>query len=136
MAILHLNDVSEQIAQAYLNAPFAQQQRVKRILEEAILLWMDTINSQAISNQPSIANPEEEAIIQHTKGVCGGEACIHHTRIPIWTLVSLRSQGATDNELLEEYPTLVQTDLEAAWNYYQNHQNEIEQAIAKQDDDD
>ncbi|EDN69098.1 protein containing DUF433 [Beggiatoa sp. PS] len=133
MAVLHVNDVNEQVAQAYLNAPLAQQQRVKRILEKAILLWMDTSSFQAISTQTSTEN---EAIIQHTPGVCGGEACIRQTRIPVWTLVSLRSQGATDNELLEEYPGLAQTDLEATWRYYQNHQNDIEQAIAKQDDDD
>jgi len=34
--------------------------------------------------------------VQHTTGVCGGNACIRNTRIPVWTLVSLRSQGATD----------------------------------------
>jgi len=133
MAVLHFNDVNEQVAQAYLKAPLAQQQRVKRILEEAILLWMDTSGFQAISTQ---AFTENEAIIQHTPNVCGGEACIRQTRIPVWMLVSLRSQGATDNELLEEYPSLTQTDLEAAWRYYQNHQNDIERAIAKQDDDD
>jgi type III restriction enzyme len=134
MAVLHFNDVNEQIAQAYLNAPLSQQQRLKRILEEAILLWMDTSNFVAISTQTSIVSTENEAIIQHTPGVCGGEACIRQTRIPVWTLVSLRSQGATDNELLKEYPSLTQTDLEAAWHYYQNHQNDIEQTIAKQDD--
>ena len=63
MAVLHVNDVNEQVAQAYLNAPLAQQQRVKRILEEAILLWMDTSGFQAISTQTSTEN---EAIIQHT----------------------------------------------------------------------
>lgn len=56
MAVLHFNDVNEQIVQAYLNAPSAQQQRLKRILEEAILLWMDTSNFQAISTQTSIVS--------------------------------------------------------------------------------
>ena len=66
MAVLYFNDVNEQVAQAYLNAPLPQQQRVKRILEEAILLWMDTSDFQAISTQTSTEN---EAIIQHTPGV-------------------------------------------------------------------
>ncbi|MEN8219215.1 MAG: DUF433 domain-containing protein [Pseudomonadota bacterium] len=74
--------------------------------------------------------------VQHTTGVCGGNACIRNTRIPVWTLVSLRSQGATDNELFEDYPSLSQTDLDAAWAYYQHHKDEIDQAIAAQDDDD
>lgn len=73
--------------------------------------------------------------IQHTPGICGGDARIRNTRIPVWTLVSLRHQGATDRELLESYPTLTQSDLNAAWQYYQHHQTEIDQAIISQDDD-
>ncbi len=75
------------------------------------------------------------AEIQHTPGVCGGDARIRNTRIPVWTLVSLRHQGATDRELLESYPTLTQSDLNVAWKYYQHHQTEIDQAITSQDDD-
>lgn len=33
-------------------------------------------------------------IIRKTSGVCGGYACVRNTRIPVWTLVSLRQQGA------------------------------------------
>jgi len=77
-----------------------------------------------------------KTVIKQTPGVCGGNACIRNTRIPVWTLVSLRSQGAKDRELLEDYPSLHQTDLEAAWIYYQQHQDEIDRAIALQDDED
>jgi uncharacterized protein (DUF433 family) len=76
-----------------------------------------------------------ETEIKHTPGVCGGDARIRNTRIPVWTLVSLRQQGATDSDLLDAYPSLIQSDLEAAWKYYQHHQGEIDQAIASQDDD-
>jgi uncharacterized protein (DUF433 family) len=55
--------------------------------------------------------------------------------MPVWTLISLRSQGATDPEILIDYPGLTATDLEAAWAYYQSHREEIEQALASQDDD-
>ncbi len=34
--------------------------------------------------------------IEKTPGVCGGEACIVKTRIPIWVLVEARRLGYTD----------------------------------------
>ena len=38
--------------------------------------------------------------ITKTVGVCGGDACLKDTRIPVWLLVSLRDQGSTlDNKL-------------------------------------
>jgi len=76
-----------------------------------------------------------ETEIKHTPDVCGGDACIRNTRIPVWTLVSFRHQGATDSDLLDNYPSLIQSDLEAAWKYYQHHKAEIDQAIFSQDDD-
>jgi len=91
---------------------------------KTIFLWIESSHSQ------------DKTVIKHTPGVCGGNACIRNTRIPVWTLVSLRSQGAKDKELLEDYPSLHQTDLEAAWIYYQQHQDEIDRAIALQDDED
>ena len=38
--------------------------------------------------------------IQKTKGICGGYARIRDTRIPVWSLVSLRLQGANKEYLL------------------------------------
>ena len=136
MATLYFHNVSEEVVQAYSHAPKAQQQRLKRILEETILLWIEASNYQTTPTQQASFAHHNETVIQHTPGVCGGNACIRHTRIPVWTLVSLRSQGATDSELLEDYPSLIQTDLEAAWIYYQHHQDEIDQAIAIQDNED
>ncbi len=72
--------------------------------------------------------------IKKTPGVCGGDACIGNTRIPVWTLVSLRQQGASDKDLLEGYPTLNQADLEAAWQYYDARRGEIETAIRENDE--
>jgi uncharacterized protein (DUF433 family) len=73
-------------------------------------------------------------VIQKTHGVSGGHACIRHTRIPVWTLVSLRQQGATEQELLNNYPGLTIDDLTAVWGYYYNHQSEIDHIIASIDD--
>lgn len=72
--------------------------------------------------------------IQKTPGVCGGNACIRSTRIPVWTLVSLRQQGATEQELLHNYPGLTLDDLTAVWGYYYNHKSEIDSTIIEIED--
>ncbi|ELR99757.1 DUF433 domain-containing protein [Gloeocapsa sp. PCC 73106] len=71
-------------------------------------------------------------LIQKTPGICGGNARIRQTRIPVWTLVSFRLQGASDEELLKNYPGLNPQDLEAAWAYYASNQVEIDQIIKPQ----
>ncbi|MFP4134885.1 MAG: DUF433 domain-containing protein [Halothece sp.] len=70
-----------------------------------------------------------ERIIQKHPEICRGYPRIRNTRIPIWTLVSFRQQGANEQEILENYPNLTLNDLTAAWAYYQNHQAEIDQII-------
>jgi uncharacterized protein (DUF433 family) len=76
--------------------------------------------------------------IQVTTGVCGSQPRIRNTRIPVWTLVSFRQQGADDAELLRNYPSLTKDDLNAAWAYYEQHREECDKAIASfnSDDDD
>jgi uncharacterized protein (DUF433 family) len=68
--------------------------------------------------------------IQETPGVCGGLARIRDLRIPVWTLVAYRQQGAPDEELLANYPGLTEKDLQAAWAYYEANQEEIDRLIA------
>ncbi len=72
--------------------------------------------------------------IQKTPGVMGGDACVRQTRIPVWLLVSLRVQGASEAYLLEDYPTLTAADLVNAWLYAEVYPEEIEAAIARQKD--
>ncbi|MEG3850784.1 DUF433 domain-containing protein, partial [Microcoleus sp. herbarium19] len=55
--------------------------------------------------------------IQKTPGVCGGDACIRETRIPVWVLVNASRLGISEAELLEDYPTLRAADLANAWAY-------------------
>jgi uncharacterized protein (DUF433 family) len=74
--------------------------------------------------------------VQETPGICGGHARIRNTRIPVWTLVSFRQQGANDAELLQNYPSLTHEDLTAAWDYYKQYHSEIDLAIATQHEDD
>lgn len=74
-------------------------------------------------------------LIQVTVGVCGGQPRIRNTRIPVWTLVAFRKQGADDEELRQNYPTLSNRDLSAAWAYYEQHREEGDRAIAALDED-
>jgi uncharacterized protein (DUF433 family) len=67
--------------------------------------------------------------VESTPGVCGGEACIVRTRIPIWILEHARQLGASEEELLRSYPTLRAEDLANAWAYARSHGSEIEENI-------
>ena len=74
--------------------------------------------------------------ISKTPGVHGGDACIRNTRIMVWLLVAYLRDGLSEDELLANYPSLTREDLRAAWEYYQQHTEEIDQAIAQNEADD
>lgn len=61
--------------------------------------------------------------------ICGGDARIDGTRIPVWVLVNYRRSVNGDAEVLQSYPSLSHADLEAAWTYAALHAEEIAQAI-------
>jgi uncharacterized protein (DUF433 family) len=61
--------------------------------------------------------------------VCGGEACIVRTSIPVWLLEHARRLGITEQALLESYPSLRAEDLVNAWAYARSHAAEIEGQI-------
>jgi uncharacterized protein (DUF433 family) len=61
--------------------------------------------------------------------VCGGEACIVRTRIPVWLLEQARRLGASEQDLLAAYPSLRAEDLVNAWAYARAHAVEIEAQI-------
>jgi uncharacterized protein (DUF433 family) len=63
--------------------------------------------------------------------VCGGDACIIRTRIPVWVLVQSRRLGVSEADILKSYPTLRAEDLVHAWAYEQSHCQEIDQQIAE-----
>jgi uncharacterized protein (DUF433 family) len=70
--------------------------------------------------------------IQKTPGVCGGNACVRDTRIPVWTLQRFKELGRSDEQLLADFPTLLPADLTAAWEYVRHNEAEIRDAIARQ----
>ena len=49
--------------------------------------------------------------IAKTPGVCGGDACIAGTRIPVWLLVESRRLNISESQLLDDYPHMSAADL-------------------------
>ena len=72
--------------------------------------------------------------ILKTPGVCGGEPCVRSTRHTVAGLVQWRRLGLSDEQILQHHADLAQADLNAAWDYYHRHEDEIEMAI-KDDQD-
>lgn len=77
----------------------------------------------------SIHTSNLKSWVKKTQGVCGGNACIRDTRITVWGLILGRRLGASDARLLENIVGLTPDDLEAAWDYFREHPEEIEEAI-------
>ena len=57
------------------------------------------------------------------------EACIRDTNVHVWALVEWRKIGLSNGEILEAVQGLTQEDLDAAWEYYDANQEEIDEAI-------
>lgn len=67
--------------------------------------------------------------IESNPQICGGEACIVRTRIPVWLLAQARRLGTSEADLLRSYPTLRAEDLANAWAYERSHRKEINAQI-------
>ena len=77
----------------------------------------------------------ELTLIRKTPGVLGGAARIRDLRIAVWMLVRARSLGLTDEELLDRYDMpLTPRDLEAAWDYFAHHREEVEAEIRRNEE--
>lgn len=74
-------------------------------------------------------------MIEKRPGVCGGEACIAGTRIPVWLLEQARWLGALEAQLLHSYPTITAGQLHEAWAYAAAHAEEIKTAIRENEED-
>ena len=57
--------------------------------------------------------------------VCGGEACVVRTRIPVWLLVQARRLGTSDIDILRRRVE----DLANAWAYARSHAEEMDRQI-------
>lgn len=101
---------------------------------EALLPQM-SLAEKALLYQKVAGSPSSEFPgIEKTEGVCGGVACIIRTGIPVRTLVVFKKLGLSDAELLSNYPTLRQQDLNNAWAYYLAFSEEIELEIRENDE--
>ena len=49
--------------------------------------------------------------------VCGGQACVKKTRIPVHQIVRMLANGDSVNDLLQEYPSLKREDVLACLDY-------------------
>jgi uncharacterized protein (DUF433 family) len=67
--------------------------------------------------------------VEKSPGICGGEARIAGTRIPIWQLVEARDLGVPDSQLLIDFPRLTSRNLTDAWSYAEENSEEIAAAI-------
>ncbi|MEH1911345.1 DUF433 domain-containing protein [Nostoc sp.] len=103
-------------------------------LEPELLALTPNEKAQAIQIlAQSLGNPWRG--IEKIPGVCGGDACITATRIPVWVLVNARNLGISEAQLLKDYPTLSATDLTNAWVYATVHPEEIATAIKENEED-
>lgn len=62
---------------------------------------------------------------------CGGNACVRDSRITVWGIVNCRRLGMSDGKILEAIQGLTTADLEAAFAYAAENQDEIDRAIAE-----
>lgn len=67
--------------------------------------------------------------IEATHGICGGEARVVRTRIPVWILVQAKRLNTSEADLLRSYPALRAEDLANVWAYARTHHEEIEHQI-------
>jgi uncharacterized protein (DUF433 family) len=73
----------------------------------------------------SRSHRRRSATIEKTPGICGGAARVAGTRIPVWQLIEARDLGATEVQLLTDYPRLKAANLADAWAYAEDHPREI-----------
>jgi uncharacterized protein (DUF433 family) len=72
---------------------------------------------------------KDDSTIVKTPNVCGGRARIFNTRIPVWQLVEAKDLGASEAQLLNDFPVLTAQNLVDAWAYAIEHPEEITAAI-------
>lgn len=74
--------------------------------------------------------------IAKTPGVCGGDARISGTRIPVWSIEQCRRLGMSVQGILDNYPSLDRESILSAWEYAGMNQEEIDDQIRENVDAD
>ena len=76
-----------------------------------------------------IARQPTHSLIESRAGVCGGAACIAGKRIPVWMLYEARLAGLNDEKILSLHKSLTREQLNAAWEYAKEHEDELMERI-------
>ena len=58
-----------------------------------------------------------EKIIERRKNVCGGEYVIKGTRVTLRSVLASLAEGATVEEILNDFPTLTEEDVQKVISY-------------------
>jgi uncharacterized protein (DUF433 family) len=102
------------------------------VLDEAVPLAAGkvrvTVEAIAKVRSAQLSEPVISGI-EKAANICGGDASIVGTRVPVWVLEQARHLGASESDLLADYPSLTAADLAAAWAYVLAQRDEVEAAI-------
>ncbi|MBE9164698.1 MULTISPECIES: DUF433 domain-containing protein [Microcoleaceae] len=99
-------------------------------LKEQLLQTIETLPDDLLAQTLQFVQTLQHPI-HKTPGICGGAAGIRDTRIPVGTIIAYQQQGATEAELLYNYPGITLQDLQAVANYYDRNREEIELWLAE-----
>ncbi len=73
--------------------------------------------------------------IEKTEGVCGGSACVAGTRVPVWSIIETWRRGVSAKELQTYFVRpLSGAEVRAALDYFQDHAEEIEEEIRRNEE--
>lgn len=117
--------------------------RVVEFMNQSAENWLMSSLGEAEKLLPKLSRAEKAQLLQWvateladaspgieiTPGVCGGEARIVRTRIPVWVLEQARRLNTSEADLLRSYPTLRAEDLVNAWGYVRTHRAQIDEQI-------
>lgn len=81
--------------------------------EDVAVIKLDTIAAMVKEDADKLwyRNPDDYGKIERRRGVMHGMPVIKGTRIPVYIVVNMNAQGASDEEILRAYPTLRPEDI-------------------------
>jgi uncharacterized protein (DUF433 family) len=74
--------------------------------------------------------------VERVAGRCGGQPVVAGTRIRVATILGWYRMGMTVEEIVQQYPHLRPSDVHDALAYAYEHMEEIEAALAADDEED
>lgn len=107
---------------------------LEKLIQEQVKSGQYRSPDEVVDRAIRLLVSESGSGIEKTPGVCGGDACIRKTRIPVWSLVCDRRLGMSDGQILAAFPGLSAIDLVNAWRYAQAYPEEIDIAIRENEE--